>query len=122
VARKAIFKAGYDRAYGAASVEAPIQRLVQDPLAVKILDGSVAEGDHVVVTAGRTGWSLLRSGLRIVCLKRLVWCSSTKEEVMWCEVRPGICCGRTFAIGEIFLKPEKGIRKTIAQDSAKCLQ
>jgi ATP-dependent Clp protease ATP-binding subunit ClpB len=32
-----------------------IQRLVQDPLAVKILDGSVLPGDHVVVTAGKHG-------------------------------------------------------------------
>jgi ATP-dependent Clp protease ATP-binding subunit ClpB len=32
-----------------------IQRLVQDPLAVKILDGSVLHGDHVVVTAGKKG-------------------------------------------------------------------
>jgi ATP-dependent Clp protease ATP-binding subunit ClpB len=54
-ARKAIFKAGYDRAYGARPLKRAIQRLVQDPLAVKILDGSVLHGDHVVVTAGKSG-------------------------------------------------------------------
>jgi ATP-dependent Clp protease ATP-binding subunit ClpB len=54
-ARKAIFKAGYDRAYGARPLKRAIQRLVQDPLAVKILDGSVLPGDHVEVTAGKTG-------------------------------------------------------------------
>jgi ATP-dependent Clp protease ATP-binding subunit ClpB len=54
-ARKAIFKAGYDRAYGARPLKRAIQRLVQDPLAVKILDGSVLHGDHVVVTAGKNG-------------------------------------------------------------------
>jgi ATP-dependent Clp protease ATP-binding subunit ClpB len=54
-ARKAIFKAGYDRAYGARPLKRAIQRLVQDPLAVKILDGSVSPGDHVVVTAGKHG-------------------------------------------------------------------
>jgi ATP-dependent Clp protease ATP-binding subunit ClpB len=54
-ARKAIFKAGYDRAYGARPLKRAIQRLVQDPLAVKILDGSVLHGDHVVVTAGKKG-------------------------------------------------------------------
>ena len=32
-----------------------IQRMVQDKLAVKILDGSVLHGDHVVVTAGKSG-------------------------------------------------------------------
>jgi ATP-dependent Clp protease ATP-binding subunit ClpB len=54
-ARKAIFKAGYDRAYGARPLKRAIQRLVQDPLAVKILDGSVLHGDHVVVRAGKHG-------------------------------------------------------------------
>jgi ATP-dependent Clp protease ATP-binding subunit ClpB len=52
-ARQAIFKAGYDRAYGARPLKRAIQRLVQDPLAVKILDGSVLHGDHVVVKAGK---------------------------------------------------------------------
>ncbi len=32
-----------------------IQRLVQDKLAVKILDGSVLHGDHVMVNAGKDG-------------------------------------------------------------------
>jgi ATP-dependent Clp protease ATP-binding subunit ClpB len=54
-ARQAIFKAGYDRAYGARPLKRAIQRLVQDNLAVKILDGSVLHGDHVVVTAGKSG-------------------------------------------------------------------
>jgi ATP-dependent Clp protease ATP-binding subunit ClpB len=54
-ARKAIFKAGYDRAYGARPLKRAIQRLVQDKLAVKILDGSVLHGDHVVVRAGKNG-------------------------------------------------------------------
>jgi ATP-dependent Clp protease ATP-binding subunit ClpB len=54
-ARKAIFAAGYDRAYGARPLKRAIQRMVQDPLAVKILDGSVLHGDHVVVTVGTKG-------------------------------------------------------------------
>jgi len=54
-ARKAIFKAGYDRAYGARPLKRAIQRLVQDKLAVKILEGSVLHGDHVIVDAGRDG-------------------------------------------------------------------
>jgi ATP-dependent Clp protease ATP-binding subunit ClpB len=54
-ARKAIFKAGYDRAYGARPLKRAIQRLVQDKLAVKILDGSVLHGDHVVVEAAKDG-------------------------------------------------------------------
>ncbi len=54
-ARKVIFKAGYDRAYGARPLKRAIQRLVQDPLAVKILDGSVRHADHVTVDAGKSG-------------------------------------------------------------------
>jgi ATP-dependent Clp protease ATP-binding subunit ClpB len=54
-ARQAIFKAGYDRAYGARPLKRAIQRLVQDKLAVKILDGTVLHGDHVVVEAGKNG-------------------------------------------------------------------
>ncbi|WP_260703158.1 ATP-dependent chaperone ClpB [Edaphobacter flagellatus] len=54
-ARKAIFKAGYDRAYGARPLKRAIQRLVQDKLAIKILDGSVLHGDHVVVDAAKDG-------------------------------------------------------------------
>ncbi|GGA76002.1 chaperone protein ClpB [Edaphobacter acidisoli] len=54
-ARKAIFKAGYDRAYGARPLKRAIQRMVQDPLAVKILDGSVLHGDHVEVKDSKKG-------------------------------------------------------------------
>ena len=54
-ARKAIFKSGYDRAYGARPLKRAIQRLVQDPLATKILDGTVRHGDHVVVDANKAG-------------------------------------------------------------------
>jgi ATP-dependent Clp protease ATP-binding subunit ClpB len=54
-AKKAIFKAGYDRAYGARPLKRAIQRMVQDPLAVKILDGTVRHGDHVVVDTGKAG-------------------------------------------------------------------
>ena len=61
-ARKAIFKAGYDRAYGARPLKRAIQRMVQDKLAVKILDGSVLHGDHVVVDAGKDGLVFKVSG------------------------------------------------------------
>jgi len=61
-ARKAIFKAGYDRAYGARPLKRAIQRLVQDKLAVKILDGTVLHGDHVKVTAGKNGLEFVVTG------------------------------------------------------------
>ena len=54
-AREAIFKAGYDRAYGARPLKRAIQRLVQDPLALRILDGSVLHGDRVTVDAAKDG-------------------------------------------------------------------
>ncbi len=54
-ARRAIFTAGYDRAYGARPLKRAIQRMVQDKLAVRILDGSVLHGDHVLIDAGKDG-------------------------------------------------------------------
>ena len=54
-ARKAIFKAGYDRAYGARPLKRAIQRMVQDKLAIKILEGEVLHGDHVIIDAGKDG-------------------------------------------------------------------
>ncbi len=56
-ARHAIFTAGYDRAYGARPLKRAIQRMVQDKLAVKILDGSVLHGDRVVIDAVKDGLS-----------------------------------------------------------------
>jgi ATP-dependent Clp protease ATP-binding subunit ClpB len=52
-ARHQLFTAGYDRAYGARPLKRAIQRLIQDPLAMKILDGEVLHGDHVRVDAGK---------------------------------------------------------------------
>jgi ATP-dependent Clp protease ATP-binding subunit ClpB len=48
-AKELIFARGYDVQYGARPLKRSIQRLVQDPLALKILDGEVLHGDHVVV-------------------------------------------------------------------------
>ena len=64
-ARKAIFTAGYDRAYGARPLKRAIQRMVQDPLAVKILDGSVLHGDHVEVTVGANGALRFNTGKEV---------------------------------------------------------
>ena len=40
---------GFDPVYGARPLKRAIQRLIQDPLAVKILEGSVKDGDHVSI-------------------------------------------------------------------------
>ncbi|MFO8090070.1 MAG: ATP-dependent chaperone ClpB [Desulfatiglandaceae bacterium] len=42
-------KVGFDPNYGARPLKRTIQHLIQDPLAMKILDGSISEGDNVVV-------------------------------------------------------------------------
>ena len=44
---------GYDPAYGARPLKRALQRMIQDPLAMKILDGEVRHGDHVRVDASR---------------------------------------------------------------------
>jgi len=50
-ARHQLMMSGYDRAYGARPLKRAIQRLIQDPLAIKILDGEVLHGDHVKIEA-----------------------------------------------------------------------
>src|SRR5712672_1731153 len=52
-ARELIFAEGYDVNYGARPLKRAIQRLVQDPLALRILDGEVLHGDHVIVDADK---------------------------------------------------------------------
>jgi ATP-dependent Clp protease ATP-binding subunit ClpB len=55
-ARELILREGYDPAYGARPLRRAIQRLIQDPLAMRLLDGEVLPGDVVVVDAdARTG-------------------------------------------------------------------
>jgi ATP-dependent Clp protease ATP-binding subunit ClpB len=50
-AKELVFAEGYDVQYGARPLKRSIQRLIQDPLALKILDGEVLHGDHVIVDA-----------------------------------------------------------------------
>ena len=50
-ARELLFVEGYDRAYGARPLKRAIQKMIQDPLAMKILEGEVLHGDHLVVDA-----------------------------------------------------------------------
>ena len=48
-AQELILREGYDPAYGARPLRRTIQRLIQDPLAMLILQGTVLPGDHVRV-------------------------------------------------------------------------
>jgi ATP-dependent Clp protease ATP-binding subunit ClpB len=50
-ARSLILAEGYDPAYGARPLRRTVQRLVQDPLALEILDGKVLPGDAIRVDA-----------------------------------------------------------------------
>jgi len=52
-AKDLLFTQGYDPNFGARPLKRAIQKLVQDPLALKILDGEVLHGDHVVVDADK---------------------------------------------------------------------
>ena len=52
-ARQLILAAGSDAAYGARPLKRALQRMVQDPLAMKILDGEILHGAHVRIHADR---------------------------------------------------------------------
>ena len=51
-AKALLAEAGFDPVYGARPLKRAIQHMVQDPLAVKILEGTVTEGGRIRVDAG----------------------------------------------------------------------
>ena len=54
-AKKQLAEEGYDPAYGARPLKRAIQRLIQNPLAMQILEGKFGEGDRIIVTPGQGG-------------------------------------------------------------------
>ena len=52
-ARQLILASGLDSAYGARPLKRALQRMVQDPLAIKILNGEVLHGSHVRIDVDR---------------------------------------------------------------------
>jgi ATP-dependent Clp protease ATP-binding subunit ClpB len=52
-AKELLFTEGFDPNFGARPLKRAIQKLVQDPLALKILDGEVLHGDHIIVGADK---------------------------------------------------------------------
>ena len=50
-ARELLFERGYDAQFGARPLKRAIQRLIQDPLAMKLLEGDFAAGDKIEVDA-----------------------------------------------------------------------
>ena len=54
-AKSLLLREGYDPAYGARPMKRAIQRLIQNPLALRILDGEVRPGETVLVDADPNG-------------------------------------------------------------------
>jgi ATP-dependent Clp protease ATP-binding subunit ClpB len=54
-AKDVIIAEGYDPQYGARPMRRAIQRLIQDPLALKLLNGEFLEGETVLVDAATAG-------------------------------------------------------------------
>jgi ATP-dependent Clp protease ATP-binding subunit ClpB len=50
-AKALLAERGYDPVYGARPLKRTIQRMIQDPLALKILDGTFGEGDRITIDA-----------------------------------------------------------------------
>ena len=50
-ARELLFQQGYDPQFGARPLKRAIQRLIQDPLAMKLLDGEITPGETLIVDA-----------------------------------------------------------------------
>jgi len=57
-ARHWLGNAGYDPVYGARPLKRVIQRRLQDPLAQLILEGKIADGAQVAVSASKTGLTI----------------------------------------------------------------
>jgi ATP-dependent Clp protease ATP-binding subunit ClpB len=71
-AKELIFTEGFDPNFGARPLKRAIQKFIQDPLALKILDGEVLHGDHIVVDAGggKIGFRTSRSAREPVAVRR----------------------------------------------------
>ncbi|MDD5475439.1 MAG: ATP-dependent chaperone ClpB [Syntrophales bacterium] len=54
-AGRSIAEAGFDPAYGARPLKRALQKIVEDPLATKILEGEFVEGDKIVVDMDEGG-------------------------------------------------------------------
>ncbi len=59
-ARDIVAEEGYDPTYGARPLKRAIQRLIQDALAKRVLDGTFRDGDTVEVEAGHEGQLVFR--------------------------------------------------------------
>ena len=60
-ARKLLIERGWDPVYGARPLKRTIQRIVQDPLAMQLLEGRFSDGDMVVVDAKGGGLTFAKA-------------------------------------------------------------
>ena len=51
-AKQFLVETGYDPAFGARPLKRAIQRYIEDPLALEILEGHFTEGDHILMDRG----------------------------------------------------------------------
>jgi len=61
-ARTLLVKQGYDPVYGARPLKRVIQRLLQNPLALAVLEGDYSEGDTIVVRRNGDALTLSKAG------------------------------------------------------------
>jgi ATP-dependent Clp protease ATP-binding subunit ClpB len=61
-ARRKLAAEGYDPAYGARPLKRAIQRMLQNPLALAVLEGRFEPGDHIVADAGDGDDLVFRKG------------------------------------------------------------
>ena len=59
-AKEFLVQEGYDPIYGARPLKRAIQRRVLDSLALRVLEGEFAEGDHIVVDVGPEGLTFVK--------------------------------------------------------------
>ncbi len=67
-AKERLIAEGYDSQYGARPMKRAIQRLIQDPLALKLINGEFVEGDTVMVDAGEAEGELAFTKLVLVAV------------------------------------------------------
>ncbi|HEX8465421.1 MAG TPA: AAA family ATPase, partial [Abditibacterium sp.] len=67
-AKEVVGEEGYDPQFGARPLKRAIQRLIQDPLARKILSGEVRDGQSVEIDAGHEGQLVFRDARETVAV------------------------------------------------------
>ena len=64
-AREYMAEVGYEPAFGARPLRRAIQKHVQDPLALQLLDGTLKEGDRILVDRDENGLTFNKKELAV---------------------------------------------------------